>query len=268
MSFSRNIVMSFVLLFVQIFIFLCCTTIQTTAQGFDWQYSSRLPTGYPRLFLGVVGSGMQSQHTATMRYLDFDNGKECDCEAVFNRATSIDFTGGIIAEYWLPEANMAIYGVLQAEQRNAVFEANGRVLPVSSVLGGGDFTTKYTLTANSLNASIEAGLKVKFASMPLYAALGLQAASVLVKQFDLKEISTNARFLYSAENLPTSFVQLHPFILGGKVSVGGDFALTKSVYASPALFVSAPFGSVVLGGNTWSRLSYGVQVAVLLGFLP
>jgi hypothetical protein len=268
MSLLRNIVMVFTFLFTCLFGMLFGIVGSIHAQGFNWQYSSRLPTGYPTLFVGVVGSVMQAQHQASMRYTELLNGKECDCDAVFNRTTSIDWTGGITAEYWLPNANIAVYGILQAEQRSAAFEATGRSLPISPILGGGEFTTKYTLTTKSLNASIEAGLKVKITSLPVFGTLGIQGSSILTKQLEIAENSTNLKFPYSTPNTSTSFVQLNPFLIGGKASIGADLGLTKSVYVSPSLFAAIPFGSVILGGNMWSRLSYGLQVGLLLGFMP
>jgi hypothetical protein len=263
MSLVRNTVVVFAILFGM---FLGISG-SIRAQGFNWQYSSRLPSGYPVFFVGVVGNAMQSRHSATMRYVEDVNGKQCDCQATFSQATSYDFTGGIIAEYWLPEANIAVYGILQAEQRNAIFVAKGRELPVSPILGGKNFTTNYTLSTTTLNATIEAGLKVKVSPLPLFATIGLQASSNLTKEFSLQEQSAE-NFSFSASNLPTTFVTLNPFVVGAKASIGADFSLTKSMYVSPALFASVPFWSLTLEPSMWSRLSYGVQVSVLLGFMP
>jgi hypothetical protein len=272
MNLRRNIVMVFTTLFTTLFItllfgMLVGMTNNLHAQGFNWQYSSRLPTGYPTLFVGVVGSAMQSQHQAMLRYTKIENGKECDCKATFTNTTSIDFTGGVIAEYWLPDANMALYGVLQAEQRNAQFIADGPIEPVN-FNNLRELTTKYLLTTSVINASIEAGFKVKFTPLPLFASIGLQAASILTTQKNVEQNSTNPRIPYSVKNLPTDFLILNPFVAGAKASIGADFALSKSMYASPSLFASLPFGSLSGGENTWSRLSYGVQVAFLLGFMP
>lgn len=249
---------------------LCCGLADNiAAQQFDWQYSSRLPTEYPQVFLGVQASGMWTLHNAQMRYIEVQNGKECDCEAVFTNATSIDWAGAILSEYWLPELNIALYGALNAEQRSATFSSAGRVLPVNPVLFPmrGDFRTTYTLSTQTLNAGLEAGVKARIPTTPIFASFGLHATTTLTQSRQLRESSTN--FPYSAENLPTTFLTFQPLVLGAKATLGADFPLTKSVYASPALFASVPFGSLTLGSDgTWLRLSVGAQCSFLFGIFP
>lgn len=252
-----------------LFVFLLGSVDVLRGQGFDWQYSSRLPTNYPSFFLGATGSGMWSRHTASMKYeAILPNGKLCDCGAVFRSAEGLDWSVGITAEYWLPNLNMALYGMLQVEQHSATFTSPGRELPLNpNVYTISSIATTYTLQTQTLNISIDAGLKIKLAPIPIFAAVGVQGSSVLVRQLNLQEEATISTFRYFASNLPTDFITFQPFVLSGRAALGVDIPLTRSVYASPAVFATIPFSSIIRG-NEWSRLSFGVQVSLLYGFLP
>ncbi|TAE28914.1 MAG: hypothetical protein EAZ92_07465 [Candidatus Kapaibacterium sp.] len=236
------------------------------AQGFDWQYSSRLPTGYPVLFVGVLGNAAQSLHTTTMRVSE-SLPRVLDCGCAFSTARSIDWSAGIVGEYWLPESNIAVYVALLAEQRNAVFQSDSVVFARNPNLYPTNFVSRYTLTTQVWNTSIEAGFRGKFAPLPFFVGAAVQGAYTLVDSARSLRLVEDANGTVK-EGLPTNFITFNPVNFSAKAFIGADIPLATSMYASPSLFIAYPFGNLITGSASWTRLSFGLQVAFMLGFLP
>ncbi len=255
---SRQSILPALLLVLLFFV----SSKRLSAQGFDWQYSSRLPTGYPSLFVGILGNGAQSLHATTMRVSE-TTPRVLDCGCSFSTARSIDWSGGILGEYWLPQSNIALYVALLAEQRNAVFVSDSVVFARNPNLYPSNFVSRYTLATQVLNASVEAGVRVKFAPLPLFAGAALQGAYRVQDSIGLAENANGT----VRERLPTDFVKLHPVNISAKAFVGADIPLANSVFISPSLFIASPLGSLLMG-TEWTRFSFGLQVALMLGFLP
>lgn len=237
------------------------------AQGFNWQYSAREPTGYPTLFVGVAGARGLFQNFAELEYRQttaaIDN---CSC-GVFRRGSGSVWNVGIHAEQWLESGDVAIYGGLRYEQSSSAMryqESVERRLPGRNPH---QLVTEWTLQSDMTHLLLDGGVKVKLYPTHLYVSAGLQAGTTLGSTHVQEERTVSPDFdPYRGTSLTEPFPRLSAFVLGGKIAAGMDIALAKGVYLSPALYVSAPALSVAQNG-TWRWIQYGVQVVAVYGWL-
>lgn len=246
-----------------------------SAQGFNWQYSSRFPTEYPTLFVGVFGGySPYALNNAKLPYREpLASGGTCNC-AEFTTALGQEWRAGIMAEKWLETGNISLYGALTVQNQLESFlaagdSAKGVVNP--SVNTNRTFTTQYIFSNNLLQAGLEGGGKYKFYPLPLFVALGISGAYIVRTTPDIIERATNPNYNYSV-TLNSNFVRLNPLSVAATARLGADVSLAKGLYATPALFATWQFRSTETypfrgaeDSNPWTRLALGVHVAILFG---
>ncbi len=253
------------------YVALCLSGISVSselpAQGFNWQYSAREPTGYPTLFVGVAGSRGLFENFAELEYRQttaaIDN---CLC-GVFRRGNGNMWNLGIHAEQWLESGDVAIYAGLRYEQSSSAMsyqESVERRLPGRNPY---QLITEWTLQSDITHLLLDGGVKVKLYPTHVYLSAGLQAGTVLAGVSVQEERTVSPDFdPYRGTRLTEPFPRLSPVVLGGKIAAGIDIALAKGLYVSPAIYVSAPALSVAQNA-TWRWVQYGIQVVVVYGWL-
>ncbi|MBD1209763.1 MAG: hypothetical protein H9535_15120 [Ignavibacteria bacterium] len=237
-----------------------------SAQGFNWQYSSRFPTEYPTLFVGVFGGySPYALNSAKLQYQEpLASGGTCNC-AEFTNAVGREWRVGIMAEKWLETGNIALYGALTVQSQSESFLADGdstKGVVNPSVNTKGTFTTRYQFSHTLLQAGLEGGVKYKFYPLPLFVALGISGAYTVQTNLGLIEEATDVDYNYRV-TLNSNFVRLNPLSVAATARLGADVALAKGLYATPALFTTWQFRG--MDSNPWTRLALGVHVALLFG---
>ncbi len=108
---------------ISIIFFFFISQNKLISQGFDWQYSPRLPFETPDFFLGVNGNLSYYLHFGA---LDFTENYKC---CTFTNGEGIGTIFGINAEYW-QTPTIAFTGSLSYMTVPGIFEAEGEPLPV------------------------------------------------------------------------------------------------------------------------------------------
>jgi hypothetical protein len=252
------------------FFFICTPFAYLYAQGFNWQYSARMPSESPTLFAGVQGGFALTQHFSSVQMQErMADGRVCDCHATFERAGGQEFRAGVLVEQWLLVGNVALYGAAYMQHEQATFQALAAPLRVSpwtssEAAARGDFQTEYIFATTTLNASVEAGVKYKAYPLPLFASAGVSLAYMVRDGSLLDERSVNVNYNYEQNALPLDFVRRAVLVPSVRAAFGVDLPLARGLYASPSLFAAIPMTSLATNA-AWFRLSYGVQIAVLYG---
>jgi hypothetical protein len=248
----------------------CLPLVSAWAQGFNWQYSARMPSDVPTLFVGVQGGYGLTQHFAGIPMQErMADGRVCDCQAQFERANGREIRAGIVVEQWLSSGDFALYASAQVQQEQATFRALAAPLRISpwtmvDASARGDFQTEYLFATSTLSASIEAGAKYKFYPSPVFIGFGVNLAYTVRDASSLRERSVNVNFNYEQNELPLDFVRRTALVPSAKAVLGVDLPLAKGLYASPAAFVMVPMSSLA-SNAAWFRVCYGVQISVVFG---
>lgn len=245
-----------------LFLAVLLAPVVLVGQGFDWQYSARLPAEYPTLFVGVTGLGSLQRFNGDINYVQ--GVVLC---GTFSKGTGSGFGGGIQVDNWLTPA-LALTGSIRYETLGGTFTSAGDTLARAP-------DTRPTIVAYEIEsdfsyALLDVGLRYRpFLSAKFFVGAGLQAGALLSSStLQRQRIVSPAEQRFSdgsqEQSLKDYIVGFRSFFVGGRVSAGMDVPLANSLYASPALFAGFPVTSMATDAS-WQRISYGVQVSVLYG---
>ena len=243
---------------------LWCAGVPALSQGFDWQYSARLPTSYPTLFLGVNGSGSFHTFSGDINYLQ--GVVLC---GTFRNGDGKGFSGGVQADKWFDES-WAVSGVIRYEMMSGVFESNGDTL--ARAPGAPPTIIAYEIESDFSYVSLDLGARyrpVPFSKF--FVGAGVQAgvllsSSTLQRQRIVSPASERFTDGSQEQSLADNIVGFSPFYVGGRVSAGLDLPVGRSLYASPSVYAAFPLTSMAKD-TPWQRVSVGVQVSVLYGLM-
>lgn len=238
------------------------------AQGFNWQYSPRYPTEYPRLFVGISGGGGGLVNLGSLSYTQSneDSGGECQC-ATYQRGSGRSVAFGLHGEYWLENGTTALYASLRYERFWSSFSVpydNG------PRINGEHVITNFLFDATLGYATTEFGIKYKFFPLHFFVAGGVEIGARVFNgnaQQEVVQSPTNFTFRNGQQqrSVGTDGILMNPVLVGGKVSVGYDLPLANGFYASPAVYIAAPLLSIAQGAQ-WRWISYGGQISFVYGW--
>ena len=147
-------------------IFFLFLLIQSPAfsQGFDWQYSARLPFKTPDLFFGIDGGVDYVLHTTDFNICEEDI--VCD---TFDIGYGIGYHGGLKAEFW-SSAQLAVFGTIGVSYLPGSFKNQNTYKYPPDV---GDVILEYEYNSKQVNILGEIGVKYRlnFLLPHLFAAL-------------------------------------------------------------------------------------------------
>lgn len=270
----KNLVLSQKIIPLLVAIIFCSfSTVSLFSQGFDWQYSSRLPTDYPEQFYGVVfGGGLIAQSGSIGHY---ENGVDvltgvpyCSECGKYETGSGNHFNIGMISEKWFD----GIYAgnvSLRFEHFSGTFSHQYNNGPLRS---GESLITEYKLTVFQNYAFLDVSGKRRFFGNFLFAGAGIELGYLLSSSNSETETIISPNNVTFQTN-PQSQVRvpdgdlstgIKKIYFGGKLSIGSDVPLARGLYASPALYLTLPITSVA-SDAVWRRISYGIQTAIVFG---
>ncbi len=242
----------------------CTAAIPALSQGFDWQYSARLPSSYPTLFLGVNASGSFHTFSGDINYLQ--GVVLC---GTFRNGDGKGFAGGLQLDKWLDES-WAVSGSVRYEMMNGVFDSNGDTL--ARAPGAPPTIIAYEIESDFSYVSLDLGARYRpIPSSKLFVGAGVQAgfllsSSTVQRQRIVSPASQRFSDGSQEQSLADNIVGFSSFYAGGRVSVGVDVPLGRSLYASPSVYAAFPLTSMA-SDTPWQRVSVGVQVGILYGLI-
>ena len=243
--------------------------IQTSvfAQGFNWQYSARLPFTYPYLFAGLNGNVNLLYHDTN---LNLSEGKGDCCNYKIGRGIGSNF--GLDVEYWL-NWDLAVNLKLGYSINEGNFVADGAQLPFSvfdsehRVIGHDTayFENKMTSRLNYL--TFRAGGKLRLFGSHFHVGVSVGVSYLLTSRLiQTERVLMPDYWIYSdgsRERLIADYVlsDISKLYLSPGISFGYDLPLTLGIYATPSISLGFPLMNTAASGKwqTW-YLSFGLSV--------
>ena len=237
------------------------------SQGFDWEYSVRLPFHVPTFFVGPTVSYASISHFNDQKVLEqiSQNAPAYIC-AQFDKGHGSAMSFGAQAQWWVQPRTSVSVGLLW-NSLSADFSADA---PAVVLTGGKILKTQYTLSTSIQYLRVEVRAKQRLLGM----ISGQFALGTDLKISDATEqhevvlepsgyvfpgTSTQDKLL-SNKDLSGSRALV---VLPG-VGLSYDVDLGFGRYAEPYCSIEFPLMSYSAGA-TWSSLNYKVGISVLFG---
>ena len=253
--------------FAYILSLMLLTTITAGAQGFDWQYSPRLPFRYPYLFGGIVGGMDYERHNTSLNLSE--NNYEC-CQ--FEAGSGFGSTIGLKGELWL----QGVWGVsmqLSYLTRRGNFTADGYSLPFTvfdsqgKIIGHDTATFQNTMKSSLSYITLEAGAKRRILGTHLFAGVGIELGYLVTQKYThTEQVISPSYFKYNdgsqqRELDDYSVSNISKFLFIPKLIMGYDIAVGLGLYTTPFVSVGFPLHNIAQNGkwNTWS-FSLGISI--------
>ena len=235
------------------------------SQGFDWQYSARLPHASPEFFIGVSAEASYIKNNAQFNLLEY----YVPC-TTFNTGTGSNAEGGIHAEYWLDGLwalnSQLYYSAMASTFKKQDVEA---ALPQNKV-------TEYVLSTNYNYLSLEIGGKFRIPDSHFCLGAGLGFGFKLSQTSNVDENIISPTNYYFNTNPPsqirhiTQGTELNPVNIVNiipYITAGYDFNLGLGTYATAYLKVSPSIISLTntSDGSSWNYISYSFGISINRG---
>ncbi len=211
-------------------------------QGFDWQYSARLPFNTPRFFIGLSGTADFTYSIATLPLLENDYRLCC------NLGDGTGFSGalGLNFEYW--PGNYSIFLKVMYGYYRSGFSAQGEAYPIR---GGGTLISEYTVNTDMQRIILEPG--ARFRLFGSYFRLDCSLRSSIITKFTYDITDSEADI---GETYNPRIPDYNQIFLQFNLGLSYDFSVGLGKYSSFGIYTALP----VLGisrTNEWLPISIG-----------
>jgi len=235
------------------------------AQGFDWQYNSRLPYKIPNKFVGIQAE--ISQNSVVGEFGFVESGIKC-CN--FESGSGNSLALSVIGEYWL-KGNLSLGGSIGIISTNSTFSKSVQV-PRSN--GIQDWTAVYRYKMDDVRNYLEISPQIKY-------RLGWKYLSVNAKLNSLILMGSSAKFTESISSpdfeyfidgtkerkiLDAHQPNYHQFVIEPYLGLTYDQAIALNYYGSISLGTSLPIMSLVNNQNyrEWkASITFSIYRAIL-----
>ncbi|MBM2816335.1 MAG: hypothetical protein HW421_3097 [Ignavibacteria bacterium] len=246
-----------IVLFLFLFIFVSNTRI--SAQGFDWQYSARMPAPSPILFAGVKASIGYTYNNGS-----FNFAEDVICTN-FNNGDGSSWNVGIAAEYW-HSGNYAFFAGLSYARTNSSFK-NAESYPTLT----NQLLLEYNFNLQQQLLDLEFGIKRRILETHFSTIFSLSTQySFTISPVYTQNIlsppeihfSTGnpyKRNMQSSKTPPIRQVNLIP-----QIKLGYDFQVGLGTYSSIWIGAGLPILSVTSEGD-WHRWYFSAGLCIYKG---
>lgn len=237
------------------------------AQGFDWQYSVRVPTSSPTRFLGAAFSAGAALHQGSLPYLETDIAVPC---CTYERGTGLPLALGLLFEQWT-SSNIAVYGsagyrvmtaTMSAQPSESEPFADGRVL-----------VTQYTYDARMHYADITAGMRYRLGNSHASVGAALRMNVIMGTSATHRHDVLSPSDYSFTTNPPSRSIEIPvvgvpdptAVLLTPILTFGYDISLANGLYLSPLVHIGLPLMNTA-EGVSWKTSDAGLTIRVLRAF--
>lgn len=242
------------------------------AQGFDWQYSARLPSEYPKFFVGLTVSGgvlTQSGSIVSKEARPAAVGSQDPCFtcALFEEGDGSSFAIGVKSEYWITGL-FSVSAAVRYDYFNGELTDQSDPLPMPNAGRIDMVTLDYILASEQSYIMLDLGARHRIPGNRFFVGVGVQSGYRFTgDESQIAKVASPLNFSFG-DNIGQEITHegeisdVRDFFLAGKVSAGLDLPMALGLYASPSIFFSFPFTSVAEEGE-WTRNNYGLELAIM-----
>lgn len=240
------------------------STVMVPAQGFDWEYSARMPMYASPSYIGLSASASDDGHSTDMKVLDQarEGFPEIVCTS-FERGSGSSLRFQFAGEYW---RSSVVSLNLRAgyAHRTSMFTGNS---PRALLFDGSYLQSSYELSTNVHALNVEPAVKVCFPNSHVWGSLGVRAEFFVGSQSRLMErIVEPSGFVFPGTTsrerslADRDLAGLRRFVVNPVVMAGIDVSAGRDMYVSPAVVIALPFMSY--GDRAvWTSVSFGAQLS-------
>jgi hypothetical protein len=248
--------------FAWIGLLLIVYTLPVWSQGFDWEYSARMPFEIPTLYVGGIVSADVSFHSGNIKSLE----RTFTC-AEYGSGSGFAGGAGLSAEWWI-QPKTAIQFSTMLRSSTVEFATPTMQLPLAT----GEFLSeRYSLSTNALYLSVVAAAKQRFLLPFAFVSAGVQLDSRVSSSISQKVEALEPTWFRYNDTKSTSkqlsnseITELRQLTASLLLSVGYDLDVGEGQYMLPALFVTLPMVSAS-PLTDWYSTTFGLRCSWLLG---
>ena len=248
------------LIYILTFIFSCSLIY---AQGFDWQYSARMPAESPVMFFGLTGEFNHLIHNGNIELEE--NNTKCD---TFKTGLGEGYSVGIAGEHWINGLTAITFSGM-FNYSPGKFTVQAEPLPRAN---GGQLLTEYEFTSKIAYLLIEPGIKYRLFDSHLHIGAGIQFGFLLTNSSLHKERIIGDENEPPFPTNPPSYEiildgrisQLNSIFLQPKIRLGYDLTYGLGMYATPNISVGIPILNLTKSSE-WRRWTFSGGITLYWG---
>lgn len=212
---------------------LFCTLLTSKAQRFNWQYSARMPSDYPLLFLGGGFSTGEAFHIGS--FASIEGPISC---AQYNEGSG-SFTNFHLSAEWWQRGDIAYTASVAVNSVKGNF-----IAPFSYPTRNGTITSAYELQTTLRFFMASAGIKYRIPETYLFVSGSAGVGVLLSSTFSEREYIVSPAEASWANGLQERFIGnggiggVQRIALEGKAHIGYDFSPVKNFYIVPQISFS------------------------------
>ncbi len=222
------------------FIFCFFVPILASSQGFDWQYSPRLPFRIPKLFVGVAGTSSIVTYSGNLNlYESFINCSK------FQSGKGFAYSFGLQGEYWYTHSIAFNIG-LDYQKFNGNLVTPGDSFPILIQNKRLIAKVENTLSMDYSYLNLVVGFKNRLFNTNLFVGANLGIGIKLSTHYNVSEKVVSPPEYHFGDGSQSRQVfdgrlsDLGLFKISPVLNIGYDAILFLGVYASPTISVEFP----------------------------
>ncbi|MDQ1266692.1 MAG: hypothetical protein QG635_1844 [Bacteroidota bacterium] len=232
------------------------------SQGFDWQYSARLPFEIPKYFIGVTADFDYYESVGNFNFAE----NEISC-CRFRDGKGYGWSAGLAGERWLT-GSLATFGNIKFEYIPSNFK-------IQVSLPRNDTTTyisEYEYQASHSFIDIILGLKYRIMQTHFHVGAAVKMQFLLIQDNQHLERIISPPEEYFPTNPPSQerqiskgqIPEIRQFIFTPSVQLGYDLNLGLGTYSTPYFSVEFPVMDAISEGN-WRRWAFSAGLRIYYG---
>ena len=240
---------------VMILIFFICSG-KILSQGFDWQYSARLPFEVPNFFIGLDGSASMNINSTDFNICD--NNIPCD---TFNTGSGIGFSGGIKFEYWA-NFDVSYFTNISISYKTESFKNENLFYYLPEI---GNKILEYEYIRKEYIPELEFGIKyrMRFLLPHLFSALSFNTGFIVSTEEELilRKVSTADWLAEEIHFKNFQALDLSSVIFTPHIKIGYDFNTGLGSFSSFYFDIGIPFQNRYSAGK-WQTTTFSAGVSI------
>ncbi len=231
------------------------------SQGFDWQYSFRLPYSTPSQFIGITGG-----YSINSSVGDFDFLEDYTPCCKYQNGNGYSLEIGVAYDYWISDLS-AITLKTSFAKSNANFS---QTIQIPRSDGINDYLTKYNYTMDEERTSLSLSGFYKYrlleshlsvlGGLNFYYLLGNDAKHIEeILSPDTEQFIDGTRKRVIKRGI---YGEYNTAIINTAIGLNYDYAIAKGYYSSISAILNIPVNNVI-HNQDWKEWKFQISVSIL-----
>lgn len=246
--------------FISLIIFVILCNSSMYSQGFDWQYSTRMPSSSPILFAGLGFDYAYNYNNANIEF--FENQPVC---CIFNNGNGNQYSISITGEYW-HKADIAYFAKIGFSKNSAIFKKQDSVPRMTST-----FKTEYQFESTISYINLDLGIKYRLFNSHFHTDASLLISFLVSNNNTFKEKVIDPNDYFNTDP-PTQeriiaegkISKLNKVLFIPQISIGYDFTFARGMYSTLFIRTGLPIMNTITN-NQWKIWNVNTGIIIYRG---